>query len=181
MSLKHLILGLLNQEPLSGYDLNKQFQAHIQPFWTTEQSQIYRALHKMHADGWLDLETIIQDDSPNKKIYSLTSQGYAELYEWLKTPIFDEPVRLTWMAQLYFGDVLEFDELLALMEAYHAKMQDTHNTLTEIASQISIRLDDPTISREHFSQLLPLDYGQELIMADIQWLEKVIKLLKAQK
>jgi PadR family transcriptional regulator AphA len=180
MSLKHLILGLLNQEPLSGYDLNKRFQEHIQPFWTTEQSQIYRALHKMHTDGWLDLETIIQADSPNKKIYSLTTQGQAELHEWLKTPIFDEPARLTWMAQLYFGDVLEVDDLLTLMKAYWAKMKDAQDTLNEIVSQTDIHLDDPTISREHFSQLLPLDYGRELISADIQWIEKIIKLLQLQ-
>ena len=178
MSLKHLILGLLNQESLSGYDLNKRFQEQIQPFWTTEQSQIYRALHKMHADAWLDLEIIIQEDSPNKKIYSLTKQGYGELYEWLKTPLFDEPIRLTWMAQLYFGHLLKYDDLLALMNAYLAKMKNAHTSLEEILEQIDIDLDNADISLERFSQLLPLDYGVELISAEIRWLEKIIKLVQ---
>ncbi|MEO1643977.1 MAG: PadR family transcriptional regulator, partial [Chloroflexota bacterium] len=49
MSLQHILLGLLSDEPGSGYDLNKRLQAEGQHFWTTDQSQIYRALYKMQA------------------------------------------------------------------------------------------------------------------------------------
>lgn len=62
MSLPHMLLGLLEEGSMSGYELNKAIHDSIRHFWTTDQSQIYRALHKMEADGWLRVETVILPD-----------------------------------------------------------------------------------------------------------------------
>ncbi|MBC7811849.1 MAG: PadR family transcriptional regulator, partial [Burkholderiales bacterium] len=75
MSLQHILLGVLKDEPLSGYDLNKFFQYVMQYMWPTEQSQIYRALYKLHEFGWVEIEYVVQDENPNKKIYHLTDAG----------------------------------------------------------------------------------------------------------
>ncbi|MBO0779365.1 MAG: PadR family transcriptional regulator, partial [Ktedonobacteraceae bacterium] len=58
MALQYLILGLLKYGPQSGYDLNRFFRDSVRHFWNTEQSQIYRALHKMHEVGWVRIEQI---------------------------------------------------------------------------------------------------------------------------
>src|SRR5690349_10724831 len=83
MSLQHMILGVLKYGPISGYDLNKAFQASIQHFWETEQSLIYRALYKMQDFGWVESESVAQDNAPAKKLYRLTESGRAELKRWL--------------------------------------------------------------------------------------------------
>ena len=86
MSLQHLILGVLKYRPLSGYDLNKAFRASVEHFWNTEQSQIYRALSKLHEAGWVEMKQVPQATLPSKKIYHLTDAGREELYRWLATP-----------------------------------------------------------------------------------------------
>src|SRR5258707_12071742 len=93
MSLPHLLLGLLNASPMSGYDLNKVFNTTIQHFWTTDQSQIYRTLYKLEEEGKVRVETIIQEDNPNKKVYHVTEVGAAELRQWLSKPLHETPIR----------------------------------------------------------------------------------------
>src|SRR5688500_14961954 len=103
MSLQHLTLGLLKYHPLSGYDLHTACQASVQHFWNTEQSQIYRVLHQLAANGWVEVETIVQADLPNKKLYSLTAAGHAELQRWLATPSPLATTHEAWLGQIFFG------------------------------------------------------------------------------
>src|ERR1043165_9302735 len=103
MSLPHLLLGLLSSNPMSGYDLNKVFNTTIQHFWTTDQSQIYRTLYKLEEEGKVRVETIIQEDNPNKKVYHVTEVGAAELSQWLRQPLEEKGTREAWLGQLFFS------------------------------------------------------------------------------
>ena len=51
MKLRHAILGLLSYEPQSGYDLSRAFASSVVNFWYADQSQIYRTLDRLEADG----------------------------------------------------------------------------------------------------------------------------------
>ena len=50
MSLKHAILGFLNYQPQTGYELKEVFDDSVQHFWLADQSQIYRTLNDLMAD-----------------------------------------------------------------------------------------------------------------------------------
>lgn len=43
-TLKYAILGLLNKEPMTGYDIGKEFSKDLGEFWTAKHSQIYPEL-----------------------------------------------------------------------------------------------------------------------------------------
>ncbi|MGJ3240215.1 MAG: PadR family transcriptional regulator [Anaerolineae bacterium] len=111
MSLQYILLGLLADEPGSGYDLNKRLQTEGQHFWTTDQSQIYRALYKMQSEDWVYYETVIQKDSPNKKVYYVTETGRSQLQAWLREDTLENPPANIWMAKLYLGRDLREDEI----------------------------------------------------------------------
>ena len=51
MSLRHAILGFLSFQPFTGYDLKKAFDRSVRHFWPATQSQIYRTLAELDADG----------------------------------------------------------------------------------------------------------------------------------
>ena len=86
MSLKHGLLGLVSSEgSMTGYDLDKFFKQSLKFFWHATTSQIYRELSAMEELGWLTSERIIQEDKPNKKVYSITEEGKAELIRWIET------------------------------------------------------------------------------------------------
>ncbi|MDR2589569.1 MAG: PadR family transcriptional regulator, partial [Oscillospiraceae bacterium] len=87
MSLKHGLLGLLNYDgPMTGYDLDKEFKRSLGYFWYAKQQQIYRELDEMEIKGWLTSERVIQNEKPNKRVYSITEDGKTEFVDWLNSP-----------------------------------------------------------------------------------------------
>lgn len=86
MSLEHAVLGLLSYEPMTGYDIKKMVDLSVSHFWPAVQSQIYKTLGRMEADGWLTVETIPQEPRPPRKVYAITETGRTELLAWLEAP-----------------------------------------------------------------------------------------------
>src|SRR5215213_5272511 len=117
MSLQHLILGILNYAPVSGYDLNKAFQVSVQHFWDTDQSQVYRALYKLNDLGWVTVDVVEQESVPDKKIYGLTEAGRAELRRWLATPEAMPSLHEGWLGQLFFAQELKAEGARKVLEA----------------------------------------------------------------
>ena len=172
MSLSHLILGLLQQQPMTGYDLNKAFEQTVRHFWMTEQSQIYRALYRIERDGWVEAETVIQTGSPNKKIYRLTAEGQAELTRWVSTPLPEETIRIGWLGQVFFGGAARNAEVIAVLRAYRAEVEARRQILEALLHRISQR---PPASRRFQFQRLTLEYGLRTHQTEIEHLDFMIE------
>jgi DNA-binding PadR family transcriptional regulator len=175
MSLPHLILGLLSIQPFSGYDLNKTFQETVQHFWTTEQSQIYRALHRMGESGWVTVETVIQSDSPNKKIYHLTEAGGDELRRWLRTPLLPDSVHEAWLGQIFFGGQISLDEVAAVLRANAAGLEKQLRALEALLAGIESRIQGRVMPTAVQLQLATLDYGIQRHRFELGWLQTLLE------
>ncbi len=77
----YLVLGILLREPRSGYDIVKVMAS----FRPAKSSQIYPILSKLEKNGYAECIEVQQTGKPNKKIYSVTSVGKAQLESWLDT------------------------------------------------------------------------------------------------
>ncbi len=87
MALKHTILAFLSRQPLSGYDIAKEFDDGFGScFWKASQQQVYAELAKLEQQGDVAYEAIPQPGRLDKKIYSITEQGQHELVTWLMKP-----------------------------------------------------------------------------------------------
>ncbi len=182
MSLPHLILGLLTDGEFTGYELNKVFQDLVGHFWTTEQSQIYRALHKMSEQGWVDAETVIQEDNPNKKVYCITKDGLAELRQWLATPLnVLSPIREAQLGQLFFGDNIAVDELITVYTGYLDDYRGLLATYSAYKTMLTERIGDHEIPYKYHLRIMTLDYGIALMRFQVQWLEEVLDTLKQEQ
>lgn len=178
MTLPFLLLGLLTDQPLSGYDLNKLFEATASHFWTAEQSQIYRALHTMVERGWVQAETIVQQGAPNKKVYHVTEAGQDALRAWLQTPFEQEPPRETWLGQLFFADHLADEQVRPLLHTYADYLRQQLAALqTVFATLAPLRTAAP--SRRLFYRLLTLEYGIARHQFELTWIEQVIMRLES--
>ncbi len=87
MSLKYVLLTLLEREPRTGYDLVRTFESAVGYFWNASHQQVYRELAGLSESGLLRYKQIKQDDKPDKKIYSLSSTGKSALQDWLENPL----------------------------------------------------------------------------------------------
>lgn len=79
MALRNAILATLLEGESSGYDLAKAFDASVANFWTATPQQLYRELDKMENDGLVTARLVEQTRRPNKRVFSLTDEGRAEL------------------------------------------------------------------------------------------------------
>lgn len=119
MKLRHAILGLLSHQPQSGYDLSRAFASSIVYFWYADQSQIYRTLDRLEADGAISTRVIAQAGRPDRRVHSLTDSGRAELDAWLAGPLEPRLSKDVLLARLFFAARLghhKVDELLAEAE-----------------------------------------------------------------
>lgn len=177
MSLVHAILGILRTQPMTGYDLKTQcFDTSIAHFWPADQAQIYRSLDKMTGLGWVESRIEIQDDRPNRKVYSITDQGRAELQRWLSTfqelPVYRDP----FLVQLFFADGCSNAALLRLIE----EQLQAHRERLAAYQQIPLPpLDELTDDRALSLQRLTLELGIRTEHTEIAWLQLAAATVQA--
>ena len=176
MSLPHAILGLLQSEPMTGYDLKtREFDQSIAHFWPADQAQIYRTLDKMTEEGWVESHVEIQQDRPNRKVYSLTDAGRAELQRWLATPQALPVYREPFLIQIFFAKDLPNEKIIRLLQ----EQLEGHQARLAHYRQIPLpTLDELKDNRDLTLQRLTLELGIRIEQAYIDWLEMSLAVVR---
>jgi len=86
VSLRYAVLALLAVEPMTGYDLQKQFGTSVGNVWHAPDSQIYPELRKMERDGLLEGEEVPWGSRGKKRLYHITDDGRSALEQWMNEP-----------------------------------------------------------------------------------------------
>lgn len=178
MSLKHALLGFLNYGPLTGYEVKKAFDAAVGHFWNAELSQIYPALKRLESDGLLEVEVEIQDDRPNRKVYSITDDGRRELVEWLAQPAEADQLREPLMIKIFFGASLPKQDLVRVLRqrAEETRRQlDSLEVVCALTQQFADAMGRP---EEGFFWELTCDHGIRNNHANLEWLEEAIRRIE---
>src|SRR5699024_996667 len=81
--LQYIILGLLNIEYRTGYDLTKAFDSDIGEFWSANHSQIYPILKKMEEDQLVSHHEVQVGQKLVKKSYDIMPNGKKTFLAWL--------------------------------------------------------------------------------------------------
>lgn len=180
MSLPHIILGLLRKQPKSGYTLKKELETTIHYFWEADISRIYRSLNEMQSKGWVEFETVIQEDSPNKKVFSITNVGKMELQKWLSEPGKSTGANNAFLAQLHFSDAISIGAQLQVMEA---RLDTLRIELVELERRatnlkLPIPLPENALQQGYKREMFSLEYGIRRYHFEIEWTENIIRVLK---
>src|SRR5260370_26291948 len=78
---------MLSIQPGSGYDIKKFMEQSSSNVWHESYGQIYPLLKQLVDEGLATSHTDKQEGKPERYIYTLTSEGLAELRQWLTHPI----------------------------------------------------------------------------------------------
>jgi PadR family transcriptional regulator AphA len=182
MSLQHVLLGMLHKGPKSGYELNKSLKTVTRYFWEADQSRIYRRLNELCDQGWVTYETIIQERNPNKKVYSITENGAQELRRWLSEPgkSMSESPRNPFLVQLHFSDAISPEIQQYVLEERVSALKNELRTLEQQAEKInvSIPLPEGALLSGLRRGELTLAYGIERYRFEIEWAERILRMLK---
>ncbi|MFF4486569.1 PadR family transcriptional regulator [Streptomyces sp. NPDC001544] len=86
MSLKYAVLAALLEGEASGYELSKVFDVSLANFWPATPQQLYRELERLAADGLVEARVVQQERRPNKRMFTLTEAGRADLRSFAAEP-----------------------------------------------------------------------------------------------
>lgn len=104
-------------QPATGYDLKRAFDTSVAHFWSADQSQIYRTLDRLVADGAVEVEVHPGEGRPDRRVHRITAAGEAALREWLASPIEPHRPREPLLARLFFADVLGAEGAMRVLRA----------------------------------------------------------------
>jgi DNA-binding PadR family transcriptional regulator len=177
MSLKHAILGFLSYSPLSGYDLKKAFDGSVQHFWPADQSQIYRTLAQLAADGLA--ERAAGGEGPrDRHAYAITAAGRAELQRWLATPLPPQDDRNPFLIQVFFAANLGADEALAIVEAHRAQIRQQAALFAALYEHALAQRPAAPSPEAYFFSLLTLEYVLSLAPGYLRWLDSAVDRIR---
>jgi DNA-binding PadR family transcriptional regulator len=115
---EYAILGLLERQPMHGYELFQRFQDGIlSQIVHLEMSQMYAFLKKLERLNYIEAELEPQGTRPPRKTYHLTATGRAVFHDWLAEPV-ERPreIRLLFLLKLYFAQSLMPRQMGSLIE-----------------------------------------------------------------
>lgn len=81
------MLGLVHQEPMSGYALRTIFAATAMGTFSDSPGAIYPALQRLEARGWVKGKAEASAGLRKRRVYTATAQGIRAFKDWLKEPV----------------------------------------------------------------------------------------------
>lgn len=173
MALTHAILVALSEQSGSGYELARRFDRSIGYFWSATHQQIYRTLRAMEGDDWVHSTAVVQHGRPDKKVYTVSAAGRAELARWIADPadreLRDIAVKLRGAGA---ADLPALLRQLVTVRAEHAARLDTYLDIEKR------QFPDPAgLSGAALQQHLVLRGGISAERGSVGWLDEVLGTL----
>ena len=176
MALADAILVLLTEQPMSGYDLAKRFDASIGFFWTADHPQIYRELGRLKERGHVVIQEVVQSGRPNKIVYTITPSGLAALKVWSQKPSPPPPIKDELLVRFYALDHVDIGALRAqLMERLDLHADRLHQFTQILERHYSGR----ELSLSQTGRLVGLRMGLRYEQICIEWCQDALRCLPA--
>ncbi len=176
--IKYILLGFLNYQPMTGYDLKQTIDHSVSHFWHAHHSQIYTTLRQMEADKLVVSEFIHSEGQPDRRVYSLTDSGRAELKTWLAQPLTEmSPIKEELILRLFFSARRDKSSVLAelyLQRDLHQKKLNEYHGLE--AGEIEENVKNiPQLARDAIFWRMTLNMGIGYEEMYLKWIDQTIQ------
>jgi len=128
-----VVLGLLAEEPMYGYDLIEQFRSRSMVFWVeVGKASIYQALHRLEERRCVSGRQQAGTDGPDRRVYRLTAAGRARLRAGLRERCPDaRPYETDAGLALGFVHLLPLDEARRAVGERETAVSEWRKTVTD--------------------------------------------------
>jgi DNA-binding PadR family transcriptional regulator len=175
MSLPHALLASLIQAPKSGYDLAKQFDGSVGFFWQATHQQIYRELTKLEQQEEIAAELIAQAGKPDKKIFSVTELGLAQLKTWVLEASDVAPSKDEFLVKIFAGYLVPQADIVQKIQRHRQLHVRQLATYEAIEKNFFAKLEQ--CDRKARFAYLTLRCGIHFEQGWIDWCDEVLGLL----
>lgn len=167
MSLRHAVLGMLDEQPGSGYDLLKRFEQAMANVWAATQSQLYGELGKLEKAGLIQVHA---EGPRGRKEYAITDEGRAELRRWLVTEEPSRSPRNETLLRVYFLGAVSRREARQYLERMGDAGREREKRLAELESSIDWGDDNASV----YGRLV-LEWGKRFSAMSREWADWAVK------
>ena len=172
VSLRYFILGLLTQQPMSGYDIKRFLKGLSWLIGSPSGGSLYPVLRALRQEDLVTVEVVPNVDRPPRKIYSVTEAGHQTLQAWIEQPpAANTPLR-AFVMRLLLADSHSPARLSAHLRQRREQVATHHARLVEGLETPGTRLNP--------GQQLARDYGLALATAELAWLDITLDWLRDQ-
>jgi PadR family transcriptional regulator AphA len=166
VSIRQFILGLVNRQPMSGYDIKRFLKSLSWLIDSPSFGSLYPALHALLENGLVTVEVVARQDKPPRKIYSITEAGRQVLQEWLGQPIGAGVSLKAFLMRLVLASNLSQAGLVAYLEQRRTQVAAHQLDLERTAGEMDEGMD--------LGERLALEYGLAVAAAELDWLESTL-------
>ncbi len=172
----YVILGLLSERPMTGYQIKRIVDLRFRFFWSESFGQLYPAHRSLHAAGLIEETGADTKRSHAQRTYKIKQEGLAALQGWLARPVERESVRLEILMKLYFSHLTEAEVMAGQVRLFQEKHEQDLAMLRMADKELrSIVNDDPN----HPYILQVVDCGLKVNEAYLKWSREALKFLES--
>ena len=171
------LLGFLNYSPMTGYQLKQNMDVSTSHFWNAKLSQIYTTLKSLEKKKWIRSSIQKQAERPDKRVYTITSEGRSNLQKWLAEPLTElAPHKNALLLKLFFAaqtDRETISAMLHLQKNLHQRQADFYRTETRDMIQ-GILQQNPALTKDGLFWEATRRFGELLEETYVKWLDETI-------
>ena len=172
LSLEFILLGLIIEKPMHGYDLYRELSRleALSEVWRVKKSLLYALLEKLEATGFVTSTLLPSESHVARWEFRPTPDGVAAFQVWIALPV-EHPraVRQEFLAKLYFARKAGRQNALSLCSA---QLENCQGWLSALQNQSS---SQPPAAFKGMVER----YSLHMIQATIQWLQELTRELEA--
>jgi DNA-binding PadR family transcriptional regulator len=167
--LEFIILGMLMESTMSGYDLKKTIDSSIGNIYTASYGSLYPALKRLTEKGSISL--LETDNSKNKKLYTLLPAGKELFLAWLSGPL--ETTRREQLIRIFFFDYLDEETRQMRFNEYLFKLEREIRTLEAVKEIVTGELAELPQPENYYYRVSVLSYGLSHFKTEKQWIKDI--------
>ena len=163
VSLRYFILGLLAQQPMSGYDIRRFLKNLNWLIGSPGGGSTYPILRALLQDELVTVEISPGIDRPPRKVYTITEAGRDTLHIWIEQPAEPNAPMKAFVMRLLLAGNYSQASFAAILQQRRAQVVTHYLDLQQAANA-------EYGGFEH-GQHMALDYGLALASAELAWLD----------
>ncbi len=173
-----VILGLLDHEDLTGYDIKKRIDGSLRYFWKGSFGSIYPALSSLEENGLIKRVKSKSNASGRERIvYSITSEGRESLLGWLTESKSSNSLKYETLLKVYFGGAADNVAAIATINEFEKEVEADLAVLRTYKDNLSKVLNE----RDHVFYYLTVIFGIETYEAYLRWCSEAKRILLDRK
>ena len=163
MERKLLLLGMLREQNLYGYQINELIETHLGSSINLTKPTAYRFLNQMEKEGWIEFQEEKSGKRPTRRVYSILPAGEKAFQEMLRDSLKTfSPVSSLGMIGIAFLDALPPADVYPLLEMRRTRVKETLSALT---------LDEAHQGNFKFVILHQIEH----LKAELAWLDNIME------